>query len=452
MNKKSAKLKLTLWTSALMLFMAIVLMLLMFALSENIVLSTSETQLSKVVNSNAAELEFDDGKLDDDDINFFKDGVYTLIYTQEGALVAGNFPEEFLEEIPFSDKEISEATIDGTLYYIYDVLSPVEDYKHPMWVRGVIAVDTVAAATNNILQIAFFALPVIVVLGALGSYFIAKRTFKPIEKIVNTAEEISESENLSLRIDLKNEDAEIQKLSDAFDGMLSRLEKSFEAEKQFTADVSHELRTPTAVILAQCEYALGDDISAEDKEDALKTVQRQAGKTSKLIANLLNLTRLDSGLEKAEFKFVNLSELVKEICSEHEGLSPEGVRLKHDIAPNIVGTFDEAMVTRLLCNLLSNAFRYAKQNTSVDVALCENDREIILSVKDEGIGISKEHQDKIWQRFYQVNAARTSSEQANMGLGLAMVKQIARLHNAKIELKSEPDKGSLFTIKFPKKN
>ncbi len=450
MKKISTKLKLALWTTALMLFMAVSLMSLMLVISENVVLSNSKTQLLKIVSNNANELEFDDGKLDLDDVDLFKESVYTLIYTQNGELVAGNFPEEFIKEIPFSDKQTNKVTIEGTLYYIFDILSPVEDYRYPMWVRGVIAVDAVANTTNNILTIALFSLPLIVLIGAIGSYLVARKTFKPIDKIVNIAEEISVNEDLSLRINLKNESFEIQKLANVFDNMFTRLEKSFETEKQFTSDVSHELRTPTAVILAQCEYALGENISLEDKQDALETIQRQAGKISQLISELLNLTRLDSGIEKAELKCVDLSSLVEEICNEQKLIAPFGIELKSNIIPNIKGNFDENMFSRLLSNLISNAFRYRKENGSVEVSLCENDKEIILSVKDNGIGISKEHHEKIWQRFYRVDTSRSSPKHGNMGLGLAMVKQIAQLHHGKIELLSELGEGSLFKINFLK--
>ncbi len=451
MRKMSAKLKLTLWTTLLMLLMAGVLMTLLFSLSDSIILSNSETQLSKVVGDNAGELEFEDGRLDVDDIDFFKSGVYTLLYTQDGERLAGNLPEEFMDEPPFNDKEISEVTVNGTLYYTYDILSPVEDSPSPIWIRGVMAGDTVVNTTNTILQIALIFLPVVVLLGALGSYFVSRKTFKPIDKIIKTTEEISKDDNLSLRIALKGESAEIQKLADAFDVMFARLEKSFESEKQFTSDVSHELRTPTAVILAQCEYALGDTATQEDKEEALETVQRQATKTSKLISDLLNLTRLDSGIEGANFNNINVSELVRDICEEHALIAPFGIELTYNITPHIMGSFDESMLTRLLGNLISNAFQYSKKTGTVKVMLTENEKEIILSVKDDGKGIDAEHREKIWQRFYQVDASRTSNEHGSMGLGLSMVKQIARLHRASIELESVPDVGSLFTITFPKK-
>ncbi len=450
MKSLSAKTKLTLFTALLMLLMAGVLIGLMFSLSENVVSSNSISQLTEVVGNNSDELEFEDGTLDTEDVDFFEKGVYTLLYSQDGEYITGDFPEESISTLPLRNKETTEFTLDGTLYYVYDMLSPVEDSPALVWVRGIIAVDEVASATSNILQLALFSLPIFVLFAACGSYFIAKHTFRPIDKIVKTAEEISESENLTLRIDLKGGSPEIRGLAETFDKMFERLESAFEAEKQFTSDVSHELRTPTAVILAQCEYALGKGITQEDKQEALETVQRQALKMSSLISDLLNLIRIERGVEKADFKRISLSELVSDVCEENKLISPADLNMTCDIAPNIIGEFDREMITRLLTNLISNAFRYKNENGNVKVMLAENNAEIILALKDDGIGISKEHQGKIWQRFYQVDNSRTSSQNGSMGLGLAIVAQIAKLHNAKIELESKEGKGSLFSVKFPK--
>ncbi len=423
---------------------------LMFYLSDDIVLANSVDQLTQVVDDNSKELEFDDGKLDTEDVDFFSKGVYTILYSQDGEYIGGDFPEEEVLAQSFKDKETTQVNADGTLYYIYDRLSSVEDSNALVWVRGIISVDEAANATNSILQTALFSLPFFVIFGALGCYFIAKRTFRPIDKIVETAKEISERENLALRIDLQGGSPEIRKLSDTFDKMFERLENAFEAEKQFTSDVSHELRTPTAVILAQCEYAMGENITQEDKEDALETVQRQALKMSRLITDLLSLIRMDRGSYTAKLQQTNLSKIVLEVCEEQKLLAPSDLNMTYDIAPNVQGAFDSGMITRLLTNLISNSFRYRKENGNTHVVLTGTDREIVLSVKDDGIGIGKEHQEKIWHRFYQVDSSRTASQYGSMGLGLAMVAQIAKLHHGKIELESEVDKGSVFTLRFPK--
>ncbi len=450
MKKISAKIRLTLFTTFLMLLMAGLLIALMFSLSDDIVLANSIAQLTEVVDDNSDELEYDDGRLDTGDVDFFKKGVYTLLYSQEGEYIAGDFPEEGISEQPFQDKETAEFTTNGTLYYIYDRLSPVEDSRSLVWMRGVIAIDEVASATHSILQTAMFSLPFFVLLGAFGCYFIAKTTFRPIDKIIKTAEEISESENLALRIDLRDGSPEIQKLSDTFDKMFERLEGTFEAEKQFTSDVSHELRTPTAVILAQCEYAIGESITLEDKEDALETVQRQALKMSSLISDLLNLIRMDRGLQTSKLQQINLSDLVREVCKEQKLIAPPDLKMTYDITPDINGAFDSAMISRLLENLISNSFRYKKENGSTHIMLTSTDAEILLSVKDDGIGIAEENIEKIWHRFYQVDSSRTASQHGSMGLGLSMVAQIAKLHHAKAEVESSLHHGSLFTVKFPK--
>ncbi len=452
MRKISAKIRLTLFTTLLMLIMASVFIALMFTLSDEIVLSNSISQLTEVIDDNSNELEFDDGKLDTSDVDFFKKGVYTLLYSQNGELIKGDFPEEGIFNLAFNDKKTTEFILDGTQYYIYDRLASVEDSSSLVWIRGIIAVDEVAAATSNILQMALLSMPFFILFGAIGCYFIAKITFRPIDNIISTAQKIRESENLALRIDLKGGSPEILKLSETFDKMFERLERAFETEKQFTSDVSHELRTPTAVILAQCEYAIGENISLEDKEDALETVQRQAYKMSNLISNLLSLIRLDRGTQKAELHKINLSDFIHEVCEEQKLIAPIDANLTYDIQPDIIGMFDSDMINRLITNLINNSFSYKKENANanIHITLTQTATIIILAVKDDGIGIAKENQEKIWNRFYQVDSSRTASQYGSMGLGLSMVAQIAKLHNAKIKLESELNVGSIFSVEFQK--
>jgi len=449
MKPLSAKLKLTVWNSLLMILMASIVMGLILSFSENIIATSSKAVLTRVIDDNADELEFDGGVLDIDDVDFFKKSVYTLLYSQNGERIAGNIPEEFTNEPPLKDKVVAHITINETVYYVYDRLIFVEDSDVPLWIRGVIALDEVASATNSILLIALLSLPVFILLATVGCYFIAKHTFRPIDAITHTADKISSSENLSLRINLKNGDAEIHKLANTFDKMFERLENAFEAEKQFSQNVSHELRTPTSVILAQCEYSLENNASDNDKQEALEVIQKQAKKISRLISDLLSLIRLERGIEKHECIKIDLSELVTLVCEEQQVIIPQNARLNYHIIPNITLHANQTMMIRLVTNLLSNAFRYGKEDGIVHVILTENDHEIILSVEDNGIGIAAEHKEKIWRRFYQVDTARTAEKSESMGFGLAMVKQIVKIHHAKIDVTSELGKGSCFTVKFP---
>ncbi len=444
----SAKLKLTIWSCLLMILMASIVTALMFSFSGNIIANNIKTTLTQVLDDNADELEFEDGRLEIEDIDFFKKSVYTLIYSQDKERIAGNLPDEFNSEPQLKDKVIADIIIDGTTYYTYDRLVFPEDYPKPFWLRGVIAVDEVTSATNSILQTALFSLPIFILLASLGCYFIAKHTFSPIDKIILTAEQIENSENLSLRINLQNSDPEIQKLSNTFDKMFERLENAFEAEKQFSQNVSHELRTPIAVILAQCEYSLDRSANDKDRQEALNIIQKQAKKTSNLISELLTLIRLERGLESLEFMQIDLSELITIVCEEQTIIAPQTIDFNYEITPNIMLRANQSMLIRLITNLLNNAFRYNKENGKVNVSLREDNQIIILEVKDNGIGLTPDQKTKIWQRFYQVDPARSADNSQNMGLGLAMVKQIAKVHKAKISVISELGQGSCFRVEF----
>ncbi len=446
MKNLSAKFKLTLWNSLLMTAMAVIILLLLFSFSDDIVALSSTQQLMAVVSDNAGEIEYDDGKLETDDVDFFSNNIYTIVYTEQGELIDGSFPEDLPQDIPLEDKKITEVMVDQTLYYVYDILSPIEDYRHPLWVRGIVSVDETANYINTILQIALFSLPIFIIIGTLGCYLIVKLIFSPIEKIIKTAEDISGSQDLSLRINLENSSKEIRTLATTFDNMLRRLQDAFEAEKQFSQNVSHELRTPTAVILAQCEYALGEGADTNDKEEALQVVNRQAAKMSRLISELLGLMRLERGIEKPQFTQINFSELVGIVCEEQDIIKTKNITLHQDITPDIVLWANQTMMIQLLTNLLSNAYRYGKENGNVNVLLYTEGDRTVLSVEDDGIGIPHEHIEKIWHRFYQVDKARTADRSQSMGLGLSMAKQIALVHGATISVKSTPDSGSVFTV------
>ena len=464
----SIKSKITLWNAALMLLLVTLVLGFMLSMGTSIIEVSGKRQLVRVLDDNAEEIEFDDGRLELDDVNFFESGVYTLVYTQEGALISGKSPSGSLE-LALEDMSLRSLFSDGIEYYIYDKLIDVEDYGR-VWVRGIIELDEVADLVHLLFFIALISLPFFVLFATLGCYFISKRAFRPIDKIINLAKEINESENLSLRINLGDGKDEVYELARTFDEMFAQLESSFEGEKQFSSDASHELRTPTAVILAQCEYARGEKATQEDREEALEVIQRQAFKMSKLINDLLNINRLDRGLERTDFKLADFSDLLTGLCKDQAHICPAHLELRWEIAPRVMLNLDQTIMTRLITNLLNNAFRYAKAPATelgvgsgnksgvesgnclgtVDVRLWENEKEIILSVEDNGIGIALDEQSKIWQRFYQVNPSRTAEQNGSMGLGLFMTKQIAKMHGAQITVKSELNVGTCFTVTFSK--
>ena len=227
--------------------------------------------------------------------------------------------------------------------------------------------------------------------------------------------------------------------------MFARLERSFEAEKQFTSDASHELRTPIAVILAQCGETR-HATTPEQYQEAITVIDRQARKMSALVAQLLQMTRLEQGTHPASMEEADLSELVTVLCEEQPELS-RGITIQTDVQPEVHACFDVTLMSRLLQNLLNNAIRYGRDNGHIWVTLRALEDQILLSVRDDGVGIPEDRLEKIFQRFYQVDPSRSGS--AGTGLGLTMVRQIAALHGGEITVESREGAGSCFTLRFP---
>ena len=268
-----------------------------------------------------------------------------------------------------------------------------------------------------------------------------------MEQIAQSAKEIGESGDLSRRLDIGPGNDELHQLTDAFNNMFGRLEKSFEAERQFTSDASHELRTPTAVIMAQAEYGLELADNEDEYREALEVIKRQAERMNDLINRLLFFTRLDQGTEPVNMEEVNLSQLTSDICAEQQMIKYSNITLSADIEPDIAAITDRNLFTRLLNNLCSNAYKYGKPDGSIKVSLKRLDDRAVLSVADDGIGISEENLEKIWNRFYQVEPSRNEDAGGGgIGLGLSMVKQIAVLLGGEVSVESTLGKGTIFSF------
>ena len=213
--------------------------------------------------------------------------------------------------------------------------------------------------------------------------------------------------------------------------------------------MSHELRTPVAVIISQCEYLLeNENLAAEEKEE-IAVILKQAKRMSKLTSEMLMIARNEQDeqhlMEKLDFGL--LSELViEELQTKAREKNIEISLQKQD---DLFMNGDQTLLLRMMMNLINNAINYGKTNGHISVILkAENDR-IVGEVKDDGIGISEEHLDKIWERFYRIDKSR-SRENGGTGLGLSMVRWIVSLHNGTIHVESIEGVGTSFIFRFPK--
>lgn len=461
MKRLTIRMKITLWFSAVLVLIAGLAMLAVMMISNSVIQKGIQDDLVEMVEENVDEVEFygslrdsdwedgddlyleyQDGYLEiDDDFLDRMNGITTSLYDEKGNLLYGENPiAQETEECPYLDATLQTIRVGGIRYYIYDRMLSGKGLKN-LWLRGVVPETQGMTQSNSIARLTLMVVPVLVVFSVLVGYLLAGRFLLPIKQIGEAAESIREGNDLTRRIRLGKGEDELHRLANTFDRMFDRLEASFKAEQQFTSDVSHELRTPVTVILSQCEFALEDVQEPEEYREALEVVLRQGKRISNLIEELLEFTRLEQNPERILMERVDLSVLCSSVCDEMELVLEQGITLQRKIEEGAFVTGNSTLLGRLLVNLITNANRYGKKNGHILVELKREQEKIILSVEDDGIGMTEEQQALIWNRFYQADPSRNGR---GAGLGLSMVKSIAAIHGGVITVKSRPGEGSRF--------
>jgi heavy metal sensor kinase len=305
--------------------------------------------------------------------------------------------------------------------------------------------DAISSQLSDLRRIFWIVLPLTLFAAGLGGFLLVTRNLAPVVTMSKQAEEISER-NLDRRLQIGTATEELSRLADSFNELLARLDHSFEAMKRFTADASHELRTPLAVIRGEVDVALGRDRQPEEYKQSLRIVQDEAKRLSRLVDDLLSLSRADAGQRTVLAQEFYLNDLIQECCRSVQTLAAAGnIQLIFPPPDDISYRGDEEMMRRLIFNLLDNAIRYTPPGGIVSARLeNENDRLRII-VSDTGIGIPAEAAPHVFERFYRVDKAR-SRRDGGFGLGLAIVKWIAESHNGRVELTSTSERGSTFTV------
>ena len=433
MKKLSIKIKITVWYLLLMGLMAGLIVAFLLVISGSVYSQNAMEQLDQTLRTNLSQVSMTEGSLElGETFQFYQNGVYTLIYSQNEALLAGQVPVAFTAQEPFQNGLTRLVDTDSSQYYVLDFWLPV-GWEGGLWVRGLLEAPDRAQSMPALLWVAVVTLPLFLLLAAVGGYWIARRAFRPLEDITATADAISQASDLSARVTVPPGSNEFTRLASTFNQMFARLERSFEAETQFTADASHELRTPVSVIKSACEYAEKYGETPEEQRETLAMIHRQADKMSQLIGQLLSITRLDQGTETARREKIDLTDLARTVCAE--GPWPAD-RLVLEADGPLPAWADKTLITRLLQNLIDNGFKYGKPDGHVWVVLRPGADEVLLTVRDDGKGIPPAEQEKVWQRFYQVDPAR--GEKSGAGLGLSMVQKIAQAHGGHMTLESDP--------------
>lgn len=441
----SAKLRLTAWFTLMVLILAVMVLVFVLVINSYSITDDPAGRLVRMVMHNADEVEFDKGRFEWDDLDACRRGVYCSFYDDGGQFLMGAAPEGVSPELGFEPGVLRSFTSGEQEYYLYDFYVDMD--VAGIWIRGLVSAADRSGLMHTILVLTCTLLPALLLLTVGGGWLIARGAFKPMEDILTAADSISDGDDLTARLNLRRGPSEMKRLSRAFDRMFSRLEHSFNTERQFASDASHELRTPITVILAECDRAKRKDETREDFLESIEVIEEQGKHMSQLVQQLLSLTRMQHGTDKYPMRRTDLSLFVESCCSEFVPADRRGISLETDIEEKVEAAYNPALMSRVVQNLLQNAYKYGKEGGHIWLSLRRDGRGAVLTVRDDGIGISKADQAHIWQRFWQADAAR--GDESGTGLGLSMVKEIAEFHGGSVSVESELGKGSTFTVNIP---
>ncbi len=330
------------------------------------------------------------------------------------------------------------------------------------------SLEVVEDALNTLLILLLITVPSVLLIASLGGQFLAHKALKPVDRITQAARMIT-SQNLNQRIQTLKVKDEISRLIDTFNDMISRLDQSFRQIKQFTTDASHELKTPLTILKGEVEVALRRKREPHEYEQILESNLEEINRMSKIVEDLLLLSKADIGEIRLNKEDIPLNRFIYGITEQMKILAqPKNIQIEvanhhseRDADIHILG--DPLRIRELFINLIENGIKYTEEGGNILITLS---REVIeqtnanhlgetrtngfakIIVKDTGIGIAKEDQEKIFRRFFRVDKAR-SREQGGSGLGLSICKWIVEAHQGEISVESEPGKGSSFIVKLP---
>jgi heavy metal sensor kinase len=292
-------------------------------------------------------------------------------------------------------------------------------------------------------------LPIALVVSAIGGYSLARRALRPIEQIGDRARTIS-AERLGRRLPVDNPNDELGHLARVLNDLLARLETSFEQMRRFTADASHELRTPLTAIRSVGEGALRGPRVDPASREIIGSMLEEVERLTTLVDALLTLSRAEGGHVALRREPIALLDLTREVAAHLSVLAEDKhqqieVRSDDGLAP-IRG--DRAVLREALINLLDNAIKYSPDSTHIGVRVRGAGGAAAIEISDRGPGIPPEHRERIFERFYRIDKAR-SRELGGAGLGLAIAKWAIEVHGGSIDVESGPNGGSTFRIVLP---
>lgn len=308
--------------------------------------------------------------------------------------------------------------------------------------------DGVQADLRNWLWFLAAMLPVVLGIALGGGSVLVKRALLPVDRIAASAERIS-SQNLSERLPVAQTGDELERLSGALNRMIERLDASFRHSRRFVADASHELRTPLTVLQGELETLVQQPQLTPEWRDRVGSALEEVDRLAHIVEGLFAISRLDAGEAAAEWVPLDLAQLTAATADQMSLLAEDkDIKVSCEAVLGVWVEGDRARLKQVVVNLLDNAIKYTPKGGAVVLRVGRQNGKAVLEITDNGIGIPPEDLPRVFERFFRVDNAR-SRQEGGAGLGLSIVKSICTAHQGRVEVASEPGRGSRFRVELP---
>jgi signal transduction histidine kinase len=447
MIKRSIKAKILLFYTVFFGILIALNILFIVSLSESSLVNEATQKIVEITQHAAYDIEIEDDGIkmdaDEDDFEFYEDGVLFLIYDEQ-TIVYGNPPALFDTTLPFTFSEPLREHNDQIDWLYYDIAL---DSQYV--VRGLYNITNIDRSVTQVINTLLILSPILVLFSLGGGYLIIRRNFKPLKSIYHTAEDIEQSKDFSKRVEgVSNPKDEFGKLTKMINQMLDQIEISINREKSFSSNVSHELRTPLAVMRAQLELTL-EKAGKSPLTSDLNVLMQQLFHLESIVTQLLELARMRV-LTKDDLEPIDLYDTALYVGESMSHMMTKKnltfFVIKPDFDPII--SANQVMMVRLFTNLIQNAIKYNVEQGRIEILFTKTANEIHIDVKDTGIGIEETHLNDVFNPFYQVDSSRFNVDKS-IGLGLSFVKEIVLLHQGSVSVKSIKGQGTTFHLIFP---
>ena len=289
------------------------------------------------------------------------------------------------------------------------------------------------------------ALLVAVLVAALGVWWITRKALQPLQEVAAAAEQI-DAKALSQRLPEPRTQDEVGRLVQVLNHSFDRLERSFEQATRFSSDASHELKTPLTIMRGEIESALKAEVDNPRIESLLDGLLAETQRLCDIVEKLLLLSRADAGTLTLTKEILDFSAICHELVEDAQILArPKRITTEFEISPDVKVLADESYLRRVLLNLLDNAIKYNVEGGSLSISLTKSDALAVLRIANIGPGISKEHESRVFERFYRADPSR-SSEISGSGLGLSICREIVAAHGGQMWLEQQASGWTAFIV------